>query len=54
MIILRSIYDSADLMLGTMYTQFSLAIAYFVMFTYSDWDPVYFKPEDKFWRKMDS
>ena len=49
MIILRSITDGFDILLGSQYTQFSLAIAYWVTLDSQDWEPVYFAPESEYW-----
>ena len=53
MIILRSITDNFDLLLGSQYMQFSLAVAYFVTLILRDWQAVHFEPKNEYWVKFD-
>ena len=54
MIILRSITDSFDLLLGSQYTQLSLAVAYFVTLHLRDWKQAYFEPQTDYWVNFDN
>ena len=54
MLILRSNTDSFDILLGSLYTQFSLAVAYFVTLTFQNWEPVLFKPDEEYWVTHDN
>ena len=49
MIILRSITDSFNILLGSSFTHAALAVAFFAYWAYNDFDKVEFKPGSKYW-----